>query len=135
MKHRFPPTHGSARRIPRSIPLLPVAGGVLRIAALEWRSAATLDRVQNNRLRSLFDHAITDVPYYRETLDADVVRRIRTAQDLSVLPVLERSTLQSEPVQRMTSDRLDPTSCHEAATSGSTGMPRRIYFSEREMGR
>jgi phenylacetate-CoA ligase len=125
---------GTSGRIPRSIPLLPLAGGLGRVASLEGRSASALHRVQERRLQALLDHAVSRVPYYRETVDPAVVRRIRTAEELSVLPVLERSTVQNEPVERMLSDRLDPARCHDATTSGSSGTPRCLYFSEHEMG-
>lgn len=122
------------RRIPRAIPLLPVGVNLARAAYLDRRSASELQRIQSRRLHLLLRHAYTKVPYYRERWDASTVRRVRSAADLATLPVLERETVRDEPAERLLADGFTTANTHAAHTSGSSGTPRMLYYSEHEMG-
>lgn len=121
-------------RIPRAIPLLPVGVNVTRAAYLDRRPQAELRRTQSRRLRTLLEHAYQNVPFYREQWDAATVRTIRSAADLARLPVLERETVRDQPAGRLLAAGFTPGSTHGAHTSGSSGTPTTVYYSEHEMG-
>ncbi|HEY3248007.1 MAG TPA: AMP-binding protein [bacterium] len=86
-------------------------------------------RYQDRRLQRLVGHAYARVPFYRRWFDAAGVRpeQIRSADDLSRLPILTKSVLREVPAE----DRLDvqttPQDWFLTETSGSTGQPTRIY--------
>lgn len=93
-----------------------------------FRDEEAIERAQRRRVAATIRYAYRYVPYYRETMDrlglapAD----IRTASDLALLPVIERSQLQADP-ERLTS-RLHPLErCVRLQSSGSSGSPVTVY--------
>jgi phenylacetate-CoA ligase len=118
-------------RLPRTIPILPVATNVLRARHRDGLDPVATERVQARLLRRLVRHAGKRVPYYRERLDPEVVRSLRTAADLPGLPVLERTAI--DPV-RMLADGFSAANTRSTSTSGSSGHPITAHYSERDLG-
>lgn len=97
-------------------------------------SSEKLNRMRDRRTRWLVRYAARTVPYYREWFSAQSVdpRDIRTAEDLSELPLLEKSMVSANP------DQFRSQSHHgrraiRFKTSGSTGLPLRIYHDRRSI--
>jgi phenylacetate-CoA ligase len=116
------------------------AGDVARAAwhAFRYRRA-TRDRItalRDARLRRLVVHAHARVPYYRALFDRHGIDpgRIRTAADLTNVPVSSRRDFQTAPVTALVAQGVDPTRLIVHSTSGSTGQPlrvRRTWLEER----
>jgi phenylacetate-coenzyme A ligase PaaK-like adenylate-forming protein len=111
-----------------------VAGtaGLLRAAGRPERLRAFQDR----RLRSLVRHAYHRVPYYRRLFDGAGVRPedIRGVDDLSRIPITERSDVQFLPPSELLASGIDARALLLRRTSGSNGQPlsiRRYVWEER----
>lgn len=104
-------------------------------AMAELREAERLppDRLrarQNARLARIARHAAERVPFWRRVfgergLAADA---IRTVEDLSRLPVVDRDTLRGEPLEHWIADGVPPWRHLPYTTSGSTGDPLRFVL-------
>ncbi|HJT19369.1 MAG TPA: hypothetical protein VJ746_02785 [Nitrospira sp.] len=86
---------------------------------------ADLISFQNRRLRGLVKHAYEKIPYYRHLFDKHRVKAedIRTVDDLTALPITERSDLQTRPVSEFLAQGLDPSRLITRSSSGSSGKP------------
>ncbi len=98
-------------------------------------NADELAALQQRRLQLLLQHSYDHVPYYRELFDEAHIKPedIRTPNDLIQLPITNRETLQSQPLERLLSEGLDPGQLRHYRTSGSTGRPLSIYQSKHEV--
>lgn len=91
---------------------------------------------QNQRLRRLIHHAYESVPYYRRLFDRHGVKpdRIRTIEDLALVPITSRAELQDLPIADIVTRGVDPSSLIPSRSSGSSGRPltvRRSWLEER----
>ena len=96
-------------------------------------------RFQARQLRRVITHAYDTVPYYRRLFDEAGVRpeTIRTATDLTRIPVTTRRKLQELPPEDLLSQGFDPSQLLSQSTSGSSGEPlvvRRTWWEERMLG-
>jgi phenylacetate-CoA ligase len=100
----------------------------------QWKSPEELARITDLRLRKLIRHAHDRVPYYRRLFES--VRLgpgdIRTAADLRHLPMTTRETMQGLELRQKMAKGLDPASCRQSTTSGTTTMPLRVYATPRD---
>lgn len=80
---------------------------------------------QSQRLQRTIRHAYDRVPYYRRLFDQAGVSpdRIRTAEDLRLLPVTTRREFQALPMEQRLAAGVDTGSLIEFTTSGTTGRP------------
>src|SRR5688572_19601969 len=83
-------------RLPRTIPVLPVATNLVRAGRRDGLDPRATERVQARLLRRLVRHAYAHVPYYRERLDRDAVRSLATAADLATFPILARADVEPD---------------------------------------
>ena len=114
-----------------SAPLGQRVAGSLRIVRelfatrrLANASLATIDLAQERRIARMVAHAITTVPYYRDTMRALGLTpdHLRTARDLARLPIVERRDVQADPERFLSSAR--PRGEYlELRTGGSSGAP------------
>lgn len=93
-----------------------------------------LEEIQRARLRRLLDHAYRNVVYYRELFDAAGVapEEIRGVEELGRIPPTSKLNLQAQPQERIIARGLDPQRLKEDVTSGSTGIPLHVYFTEED---
>jgi phenylacetate-CoA ligase len=117
-------------RLPRTIPVLPVATNLVRAGRRDGLDPRETERVQARLLRRLVRHAYAHVPYYRERLDRDAVRSLATAADLANFPVLARADVQAD---RLLADGFTAANTRAASTSGSSGHTVTAYYSERDL--
>lgn len=119
----FPAWEGVVRRRP-----VPALWSLLE--QTQWLERATLEAMQGRALRRLIDHAITNVPYYREALGKAGVRAgdVRGLADLARLPVLTRELARSADDARRS---LGPErAVIEKASSGTSGDPLSFAYDE-----
>lgn len=122
-----------SRGLPSSIPILPVAVNLVRAGLRDRLPPDRMEALQADLLRRLVRHAYDTVPYYRETLDPTAVAGLTGAADLVALPTLDRGQF---PVlgSRLLADGFTPANTREAVSSGTSGRPAVVYFSEGDMG-
>src|SRR5262245_51825150 len=93
-----------------------------------------LDALVRDRLRSVLISAHRHVPYYRDAMDrAGYVpaRDYRGPDDLKHLPITRKETVKTNSATFIR-DGADLGSCFADATSGSTGIPLRVYRTREE---
>jgi len=85
---------------------------------------------QNEKLKNLISYAYENVPYYRELLDSNHIspQSIKDAKSLRKIPITTKKKLQSLPLEKKISKRVDLSSCVRITTSGSTGVPLEIFY-------
>jgi len=98
----------------------------------QWWPADRIQQLQSDRLQRLIHHAYARVPYYRRLMDDSGVPpgRIRTAADLSLLPVLTKADVR-EYSSDLVADAFPRRELVEGRTGGSTGEPL-VFYSSRE---
>jgi len=103
------------------------------IEASQWLPSEALRALQLEKLRTILAHAGGTVPYYREMFRRERFdpARVRSAEDLRALPVLDRETLTAhlDDLRSGASGR----SARERSTGGSTGRPLRFLVDDHEM--
>jgi len=109
--------------------LCTVAG--LRTALASSRvSADRLAKLQERRLKRLLLHAYEHVRLYRSLYDENGFHPADFGglEDLRAVPVLTKERLKtSSPAERV-AEGIDSERCRSVATSGSTGIPLRVYL-------
>ena len=85
---------------------------------------------QNEKLKNLISYAYENVPYYRELFDRNHIspQSIENADSLRKIPITTKKKLQSLPLEKKTSKKVDLSSCIRITTSGSTGVPLEIFY-------
>lgn len=96
----------------------------------QWWDASRMGAWQDERLRSIVQHAYEHVPYYRELFDRHGIRphAFRGREDLARIPVLTRATVKSR-IEDMKSRRRQDLAPGHGHTSGTTGSPLSVYYS------
>lgn len=100
---------------------------------LYW-SKEKLRRFQEKRLRSIVDYAFRFVPFYHEKFKKSKVSPsdVRTLEDLSRLPIVNKDEARNEDPRRLVSVEFDPTRLKIVRTSGSTGKPFGVFLTRVE---
>lgn len=111
----------TTRRVIGSARILRRLPAQRRIAML---SGDDYEEESNRRLRQTVRYAARTVPYYRELFRRERIdpRDIRTAADLTILPILEKATLRDAPSSLRSSSKHGRHAI-SFSTSGSTGHP------------
>jgi phenylacetate-CoA ligase len=96
------------------------------------RTLPELQRHQNKKLRAMVKHCADNVPYYHDLFKASNLdpSDIRTPDDLSKLPVLTKSILRANPVERFMARGVKKTQCIIGYTSGTSGQPLTLYYAK-----
>jgi phenylacetate-CoA ligase len=103
------------------------------LASSYWPSSR-LRRLQEQHLRKLLLHAYREIPIYRELYDRAAFKpeTFRSLDDLERVPLLRKSELKAAKPHQVVARGIDPSRCASVATSGSTGVPLRIYLGRHE---
>jgi phenylacetate-CoA ligase len=92
-----------------------------------------LTEYQNKNLQRIVKYAYDHVPFYHQKL-ADIgvtPSEIKTVNDLCKLPVVRKGEIR-ENLSRIISDEFGMNSLRTLSTSGSTGLPLRVFISKEE---
>src|ERR1051325_793783 len=97
-------------------------------ARLPFWPLIVIEQRQSRRVQRMVSHAYRTVPYYRGGMDRLGLRPsdFQCAEDLSKLPLLERTHLQRDP-ESFVSTVHPRHRCLKLRTGGSTGVPCTIY--------
>ena len=92
-------------------------------------SRSRLARFRDRMVRRLVRHAGRRVPYHRDALARCGVDPgdVRGVDDLRRLPIMERTTLQTEPLERLLAEGVDERRLGTIWSSGSTGTRIATY--------
>lgn len=95
----------------------------------ERLSESQLMDYQNERLKSLIEHAYRTVPYYAKIMNESKLKPsdIKTRQDLVKLPLLTREQIK-ENLPRLVSHEFKKSELLMGHTSGTTGSPLEFYW-------
>ena len=98
----------------------------------QWWPLERIQQLQSERLQRLIHHSYENVPYYRRLMDAGGLSpgRIRTAADLSLLPILTKADVR-EYRSDLLAEGFPRRELLEGRTGGSTGEPL-VFYSSRE---
>lgn len=89
-----------------------------------------LEKLVHERLKTVLVSAFLHVPYYRELMQSigyDPVRDYSGPGDLSNLPITTKQVLKEKGISTFLREGSDLSACFNDATSGSTGIPLRVY--------
>jgi phenylacetate-CoA ligase len=121
------------RRLPATIPTLAVLGNLPVARARDRLRPERVATVQSRLLGRLVRYAYAKVPYYRDTWDGAAVAQLAGPADLAGLPVLDRRVLNEIGSQLLLADGFSAANTRQAHTSGSTGVPVTLHYSERDL--
>jgi phenylacetate-CoA ligase len=87
-----------------------------------------LHEMRDKRLQQIVRYAAETVPYYRDLFRAEGINPadIRTVDDLDRLPLIDKQQVAHHPKRFVSTSRWGRTA-RPAVTSGSTGMPLKVY--------
>ena len=98
-----------------------------------WLKTSELEAIQDKKLKILLNHAYRNVPYYHQLFDSVGVKPedVRNFNDLSKIPITTKSQLKAAKKETIARN-IGLNNCVEHVTSGSTGMPLTLFFSEED---
>lgn len=93
-----------------------------------------IKRVQEKKLKKIVKHAYLNVPFYRNLFDSLNLKPcdIETLNDLIKIPITTKEKIQENYPDRIVSRNINIDKCDVVSTTGSTGMPLKICFSNKE---
>lgn len=99
----------------------------------QYWSREQIDNYQNGKLRKLIQHAYSTVPFYHDLFTSLNLKPedIHTKQDLLELPILTKSIIKKEGIERFTSLAFPKSKIISSSSSGSTGEPLFYYNTKR----
>ena len=107
--------------------------GLLRARSVLRLSPEQLHILQRRRLRRILRYAYEQVPHYRRAWDDAGVRPedVRGVEDLPLLPMVEKADVQRDPDGFLARGTVKER-CLVQRTTGSSGKPLRVYYSDRD---
>ena len=107
-----------------------IFGSLLRA---QRRKPSAVQRLREEKLGKLVQHAYRYVPYYRELFDNAGLSPgdILTLDDVAHIPISTRKDLQSAGAEAITSSAFPATGLQTSTTSGSSGRPLTIRYEAR----
>jgi phenylacetate-CoA ligase len=95
---------------------------------IPYLSPEELYELRDTRLRSIVNYAAKTVPYYQDLFKTMKIHpsEIRSVEDLEGLPFLDKEMVRKDPVYFISTTRRGKNAI-PFLTSGSTGMPIKIY--------
>ena len=93
---------------------------------------AKLEAIQREKLLALINYAYENVPYYRALFASVGIKPadIKVVEDLAKLPTTSKLRLQSLTMEEILAKGINIDRCLSDVTSGSTGIPLRVYFTK-----
>lgn len=103
--------------------------------SLHWPREKT-EQWQRSELQRIIRHAYETTPFYRQRMDKISLKPddIREVEDLAKLPLLEKDEIRLHS-EEMISSIYPRKSMLSSPTGGTTGMPLKIYFSDKILER
>lgn len=105
-----------------------------RLKRIQWYNDNQLKRIQEKKLKKLIKHAYTNVPFYHDLFNSLglVPDDIKTINDLKNFPIITKKQIRENYPDKIVSRDINLDQCHISSTTGSTGSPLKICFSNKE---
>jgi len=93
-----------------------------------------IDAFQNERLRMLIQHAVENVPYYRDLFPSLglTANDIQTKEDLWKIPIVNKTIMRNEGIGRFAAEGFPPKKRVLQRSGGSTGETFSFYVTKEE---
>jgi len=91
-----------------------------------------LDKLINNKFKNIINHSYEKIPFYRQKFDEEGInpQNIHSVNDIEKLPLTIRSEVQQNPIKELISPDVDVNICGTRRTSGSTGVPIKLFVNK-----
>jgi len=99
---------------------------------LPYKDKRIIENLRLERLRRIILNAKGNVPFYKEKYIGINVEDIRSAEDIQLLPIIKSKELKTRETKEITSEFADLKNCVLLSTSGTSGVPFKVYISPRE---
>lgn len=93
----------------------------------------TLDEYRLDCIRRTVDSAVQNSPFYRDHLGGLKSGHIRTMADVERIPTMSAEDIARNPAAMVCVSQSEISRIITLSTSGTTGNPKRIYFSEDDL--
>jgi phenylacetate-CoA ligase len=93
-----------------------------------------LKKIQEKKLRKLINHSYANVQFYQELFNSLNLKPydIQTLNDLKKIPIITKEEVRENYPDKVISRNINFNKCHIESTTGSTGLPLKICFSNKE---
>jgi phenylacetate-CoA ligase len=100
----------------------------------QWLKERDLVKIQEKKLKPLINHAYVNVPYYHDLFDSIKIKPydIKTIRDLKKIPILTKKNVRENYPKKIVAKGTNLKKCHISKTTGSTGTPLKICFSNKD---
>ena len=111
-----------------------IAAVLRRQKALPYLPSDRIRARRDRAVRRIVAYAARNVPHYTELFARERIdpRSIRSADDLALLPILNKETIRSDPSRTLARTRAGRTA-ERFVTSGSTGTPIEVWHDRRSL--
>jgi len=105
-----------------------------KVMRQQWLKPSELEEIQRKMLRGIIKHAYENVPFYHSKFDSVGVKPddIKTVEDLSKIPITTKQELRDNFSSGIIAKGVNINKCDVSKTSGSTGIPLTVYYSEKD---
>jgi len=89
----------------------------------DYSDRESIKKIQNERFLKLLNHAVTFSPFYKEFYKDVDISKVKSANDIKMLPILEKETVRKHLEEMYT---IPKKGCHLSKTGGTTGTSLRF---------
>lgn len=100
------------------------------LEGVDEKNVNTVKKLQNKRFLNFFHYAVNNSPFYQEFYKDVDLSKVRSVNDLGVLPIVEKETLRSHISEVYTIDKKDAIVSH---TGGTTGKSLEVLYTKRDL--
>ena len=97
-----------------------------------YKSKQCIDKVRVEKLKKIIQYAKNYVTIYREKYAGISVNDIKHVEDIQLLPILKSKELKEREIKDITSEHADLKNCILLSTSGTSGVPFKLYINRQE---
>ena len=99
---------------------------------LPYKNIEYLNALRLDKLRKLIIHSKNNVAFYRKKFSNIELDRIKTVEDIRLLPIINPIELREEKIENITTNGLEQKKLLLHSTSGTLGMPFKLYVTREE---
>lgn len=93
----------------------------------------SFDEYRLDSIKRTMDYAIENSSFYRKHFSKIEIRKIRSMDDIKKIPTMSQKDIEASPSSLVCLPQSEISRITTLNTSGTTGAPKRIYFSEEDL--